>query len=87
MHLPALIATMTAATLAITPHAPPFATALWLGGARVCHRYTAGQDFTHHTRISAVSHKTHGIVLTRGILVIKLLLLFHYIIKKCIWRR
>jgi hypothetical protein len=36
-----------------------------------------GWDFPHctHTRICVVSHKTHGITLTHGILIIKIIVI------------
>ena len=37
---------------------------------RVCHGYTAGQDFPHCTCICAVSHKTHGILIIKNIITI-----------------
>ena len=41
---------------------------------RVHHRYTTGQDFPHHTCICTVSHETHGITHTCGILIIKIII-------------
>ena len=44
---------------------------------RVCHRYTAGWDFPHHTIICGVSHETHSILII--LIIYALTITLHYL--------